>query len=197
MKPGATTGRSRSTPSDARLVAACLAGDEAAWVALVERYERLVFAIAGDYGGDPSDVADLFQAIWFEVHNDLPSLRQPAAFKAWLVSLANRRCYRWKQRRERRRGVEVEGIEEASLEDLSAHDPRLIERLERDQLVRQAVEKLPDRCRELIRLLFFTLPPRPYKQVAAQLGLAVGSIGFIRGRCLDKLRRALVALGVE
>jgi DNA-directed RNA polymerase specialized sigma24 family protein len=43
----------------------------------------------------------------------------------------------------------------------------------------------------MVHLLFYEQPPVPYEQVAAELGLAVGSIGFIRGRCLQRLRRIL------
>ena len=51
------------------------------------------------------------------------------------------------------------------------------------------------RCRELIRMLFYEHPPRPYVEVAKFLGVATSSIGFIRGRCLSKLERALEELG--
>jgi hypothetical protein len=43
--------------------------------------------------------------------------------------------------------------------------------------------------------LFFVHPPRSYQDIAAGLDLAVGSIGFIRGRCLEKLRRRLEEQG--
>ena len=46
-------------------------------------------------------------------------------------------------------------------------------------------------------MLFYEHPPRPYQQVAQQLGVATGSVGFIRGRCLAKLARALHAAGVK
>jgi RNA polymerase sigma factor (sigma-70 family) len=182
--------------TDAQLVGACLTGDEDAWVALVDRYEQLVFAIARDYT-DASDVADLFQAIWLQAHNSLPHLRKPASFKPWLISLAQRTCYRWSDRRRRRGDVEIDGVDQLALGETNPRDPEFVERIERDQLVREAVEQLPDRCRELIRLLFFVQPPRPYKEVARRLGLATGSIGFIRGRCLDKLRDALSKLGMS
>ena len=57
------------------------------------------------------------------------------------------------------------------------------------------VAKLPPRHRELVQLLFFEQPPLPYAEVARRLGLATGSIGFIRGRCLERLRKALVEFG--
>ena len=46
-------------------------------------------------------------------------------------------------------------------------------------------------------MLFFEHPSRPYQQIAEQLGIATGSIGFIRGRCLEKLRRRLEKMGFE
>jgi RNA polymerase sigma factor (sigma-70 family) len=72
---------------------------------------------------------------------------------------------------------------------------RLLEEVEREQAVRQAVENLPPRCQEMVRLLFYEQPPLPYNEVARRLGLATGSIGFIRGRCLKKLRAQLKATG--
>jgi DNA-directed RNA polymerase specialized sigma24 family protein len=61
--------------------------------------------------------------------------------------------------------------------------------------VREAVGRLPVRCQEMMRLLFWEEPPIPYAEVARRLGLATGSIGFIRARCLDRLQKALEELG--
>jgi DNA-directed RNA polymerase specialized sigma24 family protein len=48
----------------------------------------------------------------------------------------------------------------------------------------------------MVRMLFFETPPRPYRDVAAALGVATGSIGFLRSRCLDRLRTALDRIGL-
>jgi hypothetical protein len=47
----------------------------------------------------------------------------------------------------------------------------------------------------MVRLLFFEIPPRPYETVAEELGMATGSIGAIRGRCLAYLRKHLEKRG--
>jgi hypothetical protein len=47
----------------------------------------------------------------------------------------------------------------------------------------------------MIRLLFFEHPPLRYEDVARKLGLAPGSIGFIRGRCLKRLKKILEERG--
>ena len=44
-------------------------------------------------------------------------------------------------------------------------------------------------------MLFFETPARPYDEIAKELGLATGSIGFIRGRCLAQLRKQLEKKG--
>ena len=73
--------------------------------------------------------------------------------------------------------------------------PDLIEQVEREQMLRDAIARLPARCREMIRMLFYQEPQVSYRDVARQLGLATGSIGFIRGRCLKRLQRTLEGLG--
>ena len=54
---------------------------------------------------------------------------------------------------------------------------------------------MPPACQQLIALLTQD-PPLPYAEIAARLGIPVGSIGPCRRRCLDKLRRhpAIAAL---
>jgi RNA polymerase sigma factor (sigma-70 family) len=77
-------------------------------------------------------------------------------------------------------------------------DAQASERFDRilcEQMIRQALDELPSRCRQMIELLFLKDPPIPYAELAARLGLAVGSIGFIRKRCLTKLKTVLERLG--
>ena len=71
-----------------------------------------------------------------------------------------------------------------------------LDEMERDQLVREAIFTLPERCRDLFQFLFYSQPPLRYREVAQQLGLAIGSIGFIRGRCLKRLQRSLEKQGL-
>jgi DNA-directed RNA polymerase specialized sigma24 family protein len=49
----------------------------------------------------------------------------------------------------------------------------------------------------LVKLLFFEDPPRPYREVAAELRVAVGSIGLLRQRCIHQLRKSLSEIGVS
>ena len=62
---------------------------------------------------------------------------------------------------------------------------------EREQQVRNAVAQLSNQHRTLIECLFFQEPPLPYQAVAQLLGVAPGSVPFLRARSLKELARRL------
>jgi RNA polymerase sigma factor (sigma-70 family) len=176
--------------SDPELVAACLAGRQFAWDALVARYRTLVYSVIVKSGGATGEEDDVFQAVWLDVYNQLDHLKSRDSLRAWLCTVTRHKCYHWRLRRHRL----PEGLDEtwaASIPDHAALPPEEIEALERAQDIRDAVEALPDRCRELVLRLFLDDPPLPYAEIARSLGLAEGSIGALRGRCLDRLKHEI------
>lgn len=181
------------TSGDRQLVDACLRGSEEAWDALLGKYHRLIYSIPLKYGGTREDAADIFQAVCIELFTELPCLRNVDNIRPWLMTVTAHQAYHWKRRQQRRTQREVPGLEEPEME--IALPPALTADVEREQLVREAVARLPARCRELIRGLFYEYPTWSYAQVARHLGLRPGSIGFIRGRCLQRLEQLLEELG--
>jgi RNA polymerase sigma factor (sigma-70 family) len=181
--------------ADAALVRRCLDGDPAAWAAVMSKYKRLIYSIPIKYGAPPEDAADIFQAVCTALIAELPRLRRHEALRPWLIRVTRHKTLQWKMRARRESGWPQ--AESVAL-DLASGDgdgEQLLAQVQREQCVREAIADLPARCRELVRLLFYELPPLPYDQVARRLGLATGSIGFIRGRCLKKLRANLKASG--
>lgn len=178
---------------DRQLVVACLGGDEAAWARLIDKYKNLVFSVPLRYGAYPDDAADIFQAVCVELFHELPRLRNIDNLRSWLMTVAAHQAFQWKQRQRRKQAREVEGIETDTLPAILP--PEMAAELEREQLVREAIARLPARCQEMVRLLFFEQPPLTYAEVARRLGLATGSIGFTRARCLNRLQKALEELG--
>jgi RNA polymerase sigma factor (sigma-70 family) len=176
--------------SDEDLVAECLSGNQQAWTALVSKYKNLVYSVPMKYRMSAEDAADVFQSVWSELYNELAKLRRPGAVRSWLVTVASNQCYRWKKN-QRKWGELADP--EFDIETLAGDSgtQALHEGIEREQVMREAIQSLPERCQTMVRLLFYSDPPLPYREVAQRLGLAEGSIGFIRGRCLQKLRRNL------
>jgi len=185
-----STGAQRE--SNATLVASCLAGDEDAWSTLIDRYKRLIYSIPIKQGFAPDEAADIFQAVCVDLIAELPRLREPDALPKWLIRVTSHQCARYR-RRAQPSGVPIPDDLAGPAADLP---DSIIQAVEREQALREAMEALPPRCRRMIDMLFFETPARPYAKVAATRGIAIGSIGFIRGRCLSRLRRELTAAGL-
>src|SRR5947209_2864589 len=177
---------------DEWLVQQCLEGNQQAWEKLIDKYKRLIYSIPFKYGATPEDASDIFQAVCIELFNSLSKVRKIQSLRSWLITVTIHQSLYWK--RKRSNAVELDAMEPETIEGIAVA-PEVLESLQQEQALREAVRQLPPRCAELLRLLFLEQPPLPYTEVAQHLGLATGSIGFIRGRGLDKLRQILVELG--
>ncbi len=182
--------------SDERLVRECCKGNQAAWSALVDKYKNLIFSIPIKFGLSRDDAADVFQAVCVELLAGLPKLREAKALPKWLMQTSYHQCLRWKK--ERLNLFDDPNMLDSQIEPDSENPPEeIIYQVQREQGVREAIAALPARCSEMVKMLFFQNPPRPYNEVAKELKLATGSIGFIRGRCLKKLRQLLEEKGFK
>jgi RNA polymerase sigma factor (sigma-70 family) len=181
--------------TDTRLVRECLSGSEQAWSLLIEKYKALIYSIPVKYGLPPHEAADVFQATCMELLTRLPQLREPDALPKWLMQVAHHQCYRWK--RQSQRMVSRDSQPDLPEAETPAIAESLVQQTQEEQMLREAMGVLAPKCRRLIELLFFETPSRPYSEVASELGLAVGSIGFTRQKCIDRLRRRLGELGLD
>ena len=179
--------------NDTRLVEECLSGNEEAWSLLIDKYKALIYSIPVKYSLSQQEAADVFQSTCLELLIRLPQLREPRALPKWLMQVAHHECYRLK--RLNQRVVSRDAEPDLPEPETPAIAESLVEQTQDEQMLREAMTALGPQCRRLVELLFFETPPRPYTEVAAELGLAVGSIGFTRQKCLERLRGLLEKLG--
>jgi RNA polymerase sigma factor (sigma-70 family) len=180
---------------DARLVQECLSGNEEAWSHLIEKYKRLIYSIPVKYELPPHDAADIFQSTCLELLTRLAELRKPGALPKWLMQVAHHQCMRLKLQAQR--VVSRDGQPQLPEPEIPAIAETMAGQIQEEQILREAIAGLTPQCRRLIELLFLESPARPYTEVSRELGLAAGSIGFTRQKCLDRLRRRLDELGLN
>ena len=179
-------------PSDEALILACRRGDASAWEVLSTRYRALIYNVARRAGLDQEQAADVCQTVFAILVRKLDHIEKPAHIGGWLMTTARHEAWKLRQR-ERASGMTLSyDIDEANVrtEDALLPDEQLL-RLEEQHKVAMAVAALDERCRTLLTLLFYRTDPASYAEVAATLGIPLGSIGPIRARCLKKLRRIL------
>jgi RNA polymerase sigma factor (sigma-70 family) len=171
--------------SPADLVRAARRGEHPAWNALVRRYTPQVRRIAADHRLQPHDADDVVQSCWLALLESLPTLRDPEAVGAWLVTAARRQSLRTRRRLER--DVLVDTV---LREDHDGRDSTVGAAVAgaRARELTAAVQRLPTRQRRLLEALT-TYPEPSYAEVSQRLGLPRGSIGPTRARGLERLRR--------
>jgi RNA polymerase sigma factor (sigma-70 family) len=186
--------------SDRDLVLACRRGEAEAWEELVNRYQRLIFTIPLRAGLDEDQAADVFQHTFAALLEHLDRIEHPERVQAWLVTTARREALRMASKPKAELAFfendEVDG--QAGYEDVPGDEllpDEEIERLEEQNLIRTAIASLDERCRTLLKLLFYRPDSPPYAEIAAALGMPIDSLGPTRARCLQKLRRRLEDIG--
>jgi len=191
-----STGSEMPSRTDPELVEDCLNGDAAAWEALVFRYQRLIYSIPIKLGFSQDDSADVFQSICLKLVEKLETLRDHNKLGSWLITATTRECWRksaiWRREASGAGvGGEVHNDDPVNLaaEQLLPLETQVV--LEQQQLVREAVAQLPERCRRLITMLFYEKDELSYADIARLMRMPVASVGPTRARCLEKLKKLL------
>jgi RNA polymerase sigma factor (sigma-70 family) len=169
-----------------RLVRTAAAGDNGAWDLLVERYVKLLWAIALRHGLNESDAADVVQTTWLRLLEHIGEIREPARVGSWLATTAQREALRCVARSHR---LVLSG-DDTTFDVPDRLQPPVDEAVlakEQAAAAREALDSLPSAWRSLVELLIQD-PPPTYEEIGADLGLPVGSIGPTRGRCVRRMR---------
>jgi RNA polymerase sigma factor (sigma-70 family) len=168
--------------TNADLLVRAHGGDQQAWHEIVRRHVRLVWAVPRSHRLSPHDAADVCQATWLALAENLTAIRRPERLSAWLVTTARRESLAVLRVRGREEPVDYWG----PAEDPTPEEVALAGDV--DSRLWRAYGTLTDRCREILRLVAFA-PELSFSQVAEAVGVPVNSLGPMRGRCLELLRR--------
>jgi RNA polymerase sigma factor (sigma-70 family) len=182
------------------LVAGALAGHQAAWNALVERLERVVWKSVNMMTYDHDIRDDAFAATWLRLAERLGTVREPEKLPGWLATTACNEVRQILRQRSRTNvsltdsfGAGSTGLGDL-LDSLTGDDGEHASSMVLDESrrhVRAAFARLDDNCRELLTVLVLADPPIPYEVASEQLGRPIGALGPSRRRCLEKMKHLL------
>lgn len=183
--------------TDSQLIERILAGEAGAWDVLLLRYSNLIYTVPRRYGLQETDCYDVYQNVCIALWEGLASLRDHDRIGPWLLTVAGRISWRavLRRRQNTQRTTPLPDEEWGySDKNYATADPSpdaIVLRQETADALRCALDQLPERCRTLLWHLYFESDTPSYAAIGEHLGLAVGSIGPIRGRCLENLRKLL------
>jgi RNA polymerase sigma factor (sigma-70 family) len=181
------------------LVLGAADGDEAAWHGLVTRFSGLVWAVARAHRLPHADAADVYQTTWLRLAEHIGRIEHPDRVGAWLATAARRECLQ--SLRSAAKAAPTDDMDRLDITPAVGNPTEeavIAAETEREDAARaaamwRAFGQLSGRCRELLRILMAT-PPPSYAEVAAALGLPLGSIGPTRARCLQRLREEMAGI---
>jgi RNA polymerase sigma factor (sigma-70 family) len=167
---------------DAELLARCRAGDAQAWDLLVRRYERLVYSVALRNGLASDDAADVCQQTFMALLESIDRLHDDERLASWLMTVSRR--HSWRVRRRDRRETPLSELPDSGVDPFDGWD--------QVAAVHDALERLPNPCRDLIDALYFDPAAPSYSTIADRFNRSIGGIGPLRARCLHRLRELML-----
>jgi len=172
----------------------CRQGDQAAWDALVDRYQRLIFAIPRRAGLSEEQAADVFQEVFLTLVEKIDAIEQPERIRSWIVTTAKFKTWGVIRGSKGLYSPETEEEMEAEMAAIVDKSPladdMLIE-LEEQHLIRNALKLLEERCQQILSMIYLCDPAASYAEVADAIGVGETSISPLRSRCLKKLEKVL------
>ena len=139
---------------------------------------------------DRESTEDVLQTTWLALVGHADSISDPRAVLQWMLVAAKREAWRVLRGQARQTPAEIEEDAMATPDNQLPENVAL--RDVEQRLLWSHIATLPERCRELLRVIAFADRP-DYAELARALRMPVGSIGPTRGRCLAKLRASLTA----
>jgi len=157
------------------------AGDAAAFEAIVQEHQTMVFSLAYHFAGNAATAEDLAQDVFFELSRRLTRIESPAHLLFWLRRVTTNRCIDWLRRAPRLEGSSAEMPERAAADGF--RDVLLESRL------RALIGELPGNARAVMVLRYQEdLEP---SEIAAALEMPLNTVKSHLRRSVDSMRAQL------
>ena len=172
------------------------AADHEAWSEFTAIYEPLILRLLERDGLQEADARDVCQQVLAAVARDIEQWRpdgRDRSFRRWLFRIARNRVIKFLEgERKGRRGVGGSGAHAAMEQTRDERESisEVFEREYRQQLLVQAAEAIRAEFRESTWEAFWlsTIEGHAIADVAAQLGVSVGSVYVSRSRIVSRLK---------
>jgi RNA polymerase sigma-70 factor, ECF subfamily len=174
------------------------AGLEAVYTVLVHRYERELYRYLARYLGNPTLAEDVFQNTFLQIHLKRGLYEDGRPFRPWLYAIATHQAVDALRKAGRHPTVSLDQrvtptqheSEAGSLLDLLVNDGvgplAELQEQERQQWVRQSIERLPDTLRQTLILAYHQ--DLKYREIADLLKIPVGTVKSRLHAALSKLQ---------
>jgi RNA polymerase sigma-70 factor (ECF subfamily) len=180
------------TTDKALIQAVGTAQDRAAFDALVQRWDRRVFAFLAKAGGDVEAAADMRQEVFLRVWKYAASYNDSYAVSTWLYRIAHNVLHTWRAKRNGSYTFPLSDQEDTFEAPGSYRPDHSAITSEIDRRVRAAIDGFDVNDREL--LLMRIQSEMPYREIGEVLGIPETTAKSRSYKLMAKLREQLADL---
>ena len=169
---------------DYSLVRRAQAGDQQAFAALVERYQRKAYAVALGLVKDKEEAMDVAQEAFVKVYKYLDHFKGDSSFYTWLYRITVNICIDRRRRKGADPGEQVEFDEAVRQESegeigvlgtrLGSNPQKAAMRAELVEKIQEALEQIPEKHRAI--LLLREVEGMSYEDLAKTLKIRKGTV---------------------
>ena len=183
--------------TDTELMMRVKAGDQSAFKAIVERYQRRVINVGYRFLGNREDAEDVAQETFLKVYLSAKSYKPRAELFTYLYSIATHLALNQLRKKKRLRWFSLDqlgrngevGIDREVPADPADQPDQSLEREEREAVVRRALDTLP--AAQKTAVILSRYEGLSYKQIAEVMDISVSAVESKLHRAKQTLRKKL------
>lgn len=159
--------------SDLDLITEFKQGNDKAYNHLVLRYQEKIYWVVRRLLSDHDEADDVVQDVFVKVYHSLHSFKGESSFYTWLYRIAINLSLNELRRQKTRKTF---SLDDAAVQHES-HDALPLEQMERKEqtrLIKEAIEKLPEKQKKVFLLRYYE--ELPYEEIAKVLKTSVGGL---------------------
>ena len=177
--------------NDVDLIQRVLDGDQDAFTALVNKYQKSVHALVWRKIGDFHIAEELTQDVFLKVYKRLSTLKRPEQFPGWLYVIATRHCFSW-LRKKQLPTKSLDAMSTAELEEIcytqyKADRSAASATEHQDELVKRLLKRLPESERTVVTLYY--LAEMTSDEISAFLGVSPNTVRSRLRRARERLEK--------
>ncbi|GAB5407206.1 MAG: RNA polymerase sigma factor [Aureliella sp.] len=157
---------------------------------LLEQHQDVVYGYAYRLAGNAAVAEDITQEVYLRAFRSLHNLRETAAARSWLLTIARNEFSRWCKKRK-----PTTSLENSSEGELPEENEAVGETLEKQEWVTKALSQLTDDYRVVVAMYYFE--ELSYSEIAAQLKIPIGTVMSRLNRAKKHLKAALATEETE
>ena len=183
--------RLQMTYDDSDLIQQTLEGDQKAYAALVEKYQKQVHALAWQKTGDFHIAQEITQDAFFTAFQKLSTLTNHNRFAGWLYVITNRKCIAWHRKKSPQpQSLEVTNpveLEEVSYSDYMSKQREDAANHKRRTMVQKLLSKLPESERTVVNLYY--IAEMDCEDIGRFLGISPNTVRSRLHRARNRLKK--------